>query len=928
MTPVPLELPLPPERPAPFRFPIIAASAPVILAVGIFVVTGSAFTLAFAALGPATAIAGYFDSRWSARKLRRRETTRFAIDRDRVGDEIERRHADERTRLFDASPDPARLVTHEGPDPHRWRGDGRSPILVVVGTASIPSMLPVDAPAARISGPPSDADRAIADLVDRARVLERAPMTVDARLGIGVTGPPAFARAIARGIAVQLARRLSPSHCWRSASSAPYDLWLDDLPHEAAAASLPGSVVEFGQKGEAVPLAIVAVAETPAHLPGACSIVLGVVDGQLRILSHPDADDRRPLHPLPVTEIEAAAWALRLSRDAAREGMTSPHALLPDAVELTPLLRPAEAGAVASLACEPGVDAGGSVTLDLVAHGPHAVIGGTTGSGKSELLIAWILAMAASRSPQHVSFLLIDYKGGATFAALARLPHTVGIITDLDAMMAARALDSLRAEVRHRERLLVASGARSIEQVDSLPRLVIVVDEFAAMLAELPDLHGLFADLAARGRSLGMHLVLCTQRPAGAVRDGVLANADLRVSLRVNNRADSSAVVGCDDAAGIPLTARGRGVLRLAGEAPRSVQFALASGSDVVLVTQRWSQSPSPRRPWCEPLPAVLKAAALPRDGIGCFGLVDLPSEQRQEPAIHSPEAEGALLVLGSPASGKSTALRALATGHPGVRVVPAEPDGAWDVIADLVAALDTPAPTATCVVLDDLDALVPRFTGEYRAAFVDLLARVLREGPGRGITALLSAQRITGESQGLATLVPGRLLLRHPSRQDFVIAGGEGGQFVAALPAGRGLWRGQWMQVVADPPPLPATGPTVAPLLDPRRARAIVTSRVAPLLARWPSAIALSDAGPELRSLALPGVTIVGDLDEWQSRWGAVAALRTQADIVLDGCTPADFRAITRSRQLPPPLAPGQCWQLNEDGSARRVRLDPPTRD
>jgi S-DNA-T family DNA segregation ATPase FtsK/SpoIIIE len=728
----------------------------VILAVGIFVVTGSAFTLAFAALGPATAIAGYFDSRWSARKLRRRETTRFAIDRDRVGDEIERRHADERTRLFDASPDPARLVTHEGPDPHRWRGDGRSPILVVVGTASIPSMLPVDAPAARISGTPSDADRAIADLVDRARVLERAPMTVDARLGIGVTGPPAFARAIARGIAVQLARRLSPSHCWRSASSAPYDLWLDDLPHEAAAASLPGSVVEFGQKGEAVPLAIVAVAESPAHLPGACSIVLGVVDGQLRILSHPDADDRRPLHPLPVTEIEAAEWALRLSRDAAREGMTSPHALLPDAVELTPLLRPAEAGDVASLACEPGVDAGGSVTLDLVANGPHAVIGGTTGSGKSELLIAWILAMAASRSPQHVSFLLIDYKGGATFAALARLPHTVGIITDLDAMMAARALDSLRAEVRHRERLLVTSGARSIEQVDSLPRLVIVVDEFAAMLAEHPDLHGLFADLAARGRSLGMHLVLCTQRPAGAVRDGVLANADLRVSLRVNNRADSSAVVGCDDAAGIPLTARGRGVLRLAGEAPRSVQFALASGSDVALVTQRWSQSPSPRRPWCEPLPAVLKAAALPREGIGCFGLVDLPSEQRQEPAIHSPEAEGALLVLGSPASGKSTALRALAAGHPGIRVVPAEPDGAWDVIADLVAALDSPASTATCVVLDDLDALVPRFTGEYRAAFVDLLARVLREGPGRGITALLSAQRITGESQGLATLVPG----------------------------------------------------------------------------------------------------------------------------------------------------------------------------
>ena len=286
------------------------------------------------------------------------------------------------------------------------------------------------------------------------------------------------------------------------------------------------------------------------------------------------------------------------------------------------------------------------------------------------------------------------------------------------------------------------------------------------------------------------------------------------------------------------------------------------------------------------------------------------------------------MLVLGSPASGKSTALRALVGSHPRVHVVPAEPDGAWDAIADLVTALDAPATTATCVVLDDLDAVIPRFAGEYRTAFVDSLARVLREGPGRGITAVLSAQRVTGESQVLAALVPGRLLLRHSSRQDFVIAGGEGSQFVATLPPGRGLWRGQWVHVVADPPALSAPGASTAPLLDPRRARAIITSRVAPLMARWPSAIALADAGPDLRSLALPGVTIVGDLDEWQSRWGAVAALRTQADIILDGCTPADFRAITRSRQLPPPLAPGQCWQLTEDGSARRARLDQPTRD
>ncbi|MFM9876971.1 MAG: FtsK/SpoIIIE domain-containing protein [Rhodoglobus sp.] len=970
-----VELPRPPEHPAPFRFPVIAAVAPVAVAVVIFAVTGSPFSLVFAALGPVTAVAGYLDSRLSARRLRRREGARFDADVAAAIGEIDRRHAGERTALYEVTPDPAQLVTHVGPDPHRWRSTGSSPILVAAGTGSVRSGLRVEPSTLIGAGALPETDRQLRELIARAVMLDAAPVVVDARLGIGLTGPRELCTAIARGLAVQLARALSPATHWRTSAPNPDECWFDDLPHDMVPRTVTGSFIEFGPKGESGAVAIVALGPTASSLPGACRIVMGIDESESRIVGHPDADQRRPVRPFPLSRVQAAQGAAGLARDAARQGITSPHARLPNAVGLATLLRPADHSDSRDLACEPAVAAlapsttgptttgpvptapttVGPLTLDLVRHGPHAVVGGTTGSGKSELLIAWVLAMAAARPPERVTFLLIDFKGGAAFTALARLPHTVGIITDLDASTAKRALDSLRAEVRYRERMMVDSGVRSIEELSSLPRLVIVVDEFAVMLADHPELHPLFSDLAARGRSLGIHLVLCTQRPAGVVREGVLANADLRVSLRVNNRADSSAVVGCDDAADIPLAARGRGLVKLADGPPREVQFALAAPADIDVVAERWAASPPPRRPWCEPLPTSMACAALgPTSSGPGFGLVDLPHQQRQEPAVHRPELHGSLLVLGSSGSGKSTTLRALARDRPGVRVIPAQLDAAWDAVAELVVGLDDygfndvvhhdvahndrapsqgpgwapgsgldPTPIPGLVVLDDLDALVPRFAGEYRAAFVDALVRLLREGPGRGITAVVSAQRISGELQTLASVVPGRLLLPHSSRQEFVLAGGDGARYLQSLPPGRGLWRDHWVQVVADPSQLPVVPRAVVSTLSTSRGRAIVTNRVAALLARWPDAVALAEADPDLTSAARSGATIVGDPDEWQSRWGAIAGLRAHAEIVLDGCTPADFRALTRSRQLPPPLVAGQCWRLNADGSATRIRLD-----
>ena len=137
-----------------------------------------------------------------------------------------------------------------------------------------------------------------------------------------------------------------------------------------------------------------------------------------------------------------------------------------------------------------GVTAAGPMRIDLATAGPHALVAGTTGSGKSELLRTLVASLALAHDPEHVNFVLVDYKGGSAFDAAERLPHTVGLVTDLDAGLADRALRCLEAELRHRERELRTLGAPDIERFrrlgGRLPRMLIVVDELAALARELP----------------------------------------------------------------------------------------------------------------------------------------------------------------------------------------------------------------------------------------------------------------------------------------------------------------------------------------------------------------------------------------------------------------------------------------------------------
>jgi len=264
-----------------------------------------------------------------------------------------------------------------------------------------------------------------------------------------------------------------------------------------------------------------------------------------------------------------------------------------------------------------GLTADGVVEVDLVRDGPHALIAGTTGSGKSELLRTLVASMAGSSSPAELTFVLVDYKGGSTFDACADLPHTVGVVTDLDDRLAERALTSLEAEIKRRERVLRNAGVDSLDAyrdrmrqrlpsradrrddqalgptepcrseraglsaqalMAPLPRLVVVIDEFAALAAELPQFLAALVGVAQRGRSLGIHLVLATQRPAGVVSDEIRANTNLRLALRLQDRSDAVDIVGDPEPSTFARGTPGRAMMRLGPGETIVFQTANSSG--------------------------------------------------------------------------------------------------------------------------------------------------------------------------------------------------------------------------------------------------------------------------------------------------------------------------------------------------------------
>jgi DNA segregation ATPase FtsK/SpoIIIE, S-DNA-T family len=432
------------------------------------------------------------------------------------------------------------------------------------------------------------------------------------------------------------------------------------------------------------------------------------------------------------------AWADRMARalapvrDVSRDDA---DAAIPSAARLLELLgmpdpdaRDIAAGwdrLGASTTAPIGVAADGPFTVDLRADGPHGLVAGTTGAGKSELLQTIIASLAVANRPDAMTFVLIDYKGGSAFKDCARLPHTVGMVSDLDGHLTQRALASLSAELKRREEMLLHAGAKDIEDywdtrrrrrdLDPLPRLVLIIDEFASMVAELPDFVAGLVGIAQRGRSLGVHLILATQRPAGVVSADIRANTNLRIALRVTDPEESSDVIDSPEAAFIAKSTPGRCYVRSGAAAPVAVQSARIGGrrpgSGPVEASARIVPVPWPvlgrplpsltraasddedmatdlsvlvdsiagaaaklgvpvqRSPWLPPLAEVValddlaiappaapgEVAAIP------YGLTDVPTRQAREPLTLDLANGGHVVVGGAARTGRSTVLRTIA---------------------------------------------------------------------------------------------------------------------------------------------------------------------------------------------------------------------------------------------------------------------------
>jgi S-DNA-T family DNA segregation ATPase FtsK/SpoIIIE len=743
----------------------LAAVLPALAGVALALATHSSQFLIFALMSPVVILGASLGDRLHWRRSRRRDAMGWRRREALARSEAAAGLRDEVVLRRRAAPDPAATRrTATAPGARLWerrRADADS-LTVRLGLAELPSAVQAR------RGP---------DVAPAGRVID-VPAGVDLRAGpLGVAAPTGIGHGILRWLLCQLAVRHSPVDLeialLLSEEAQPAYTWARWLPQvnghvaitpderralvghlsclveQRVAARRPDPsgwagpwivlVVDRigelgGQPGLAALLAAgpaagvtaICLDEHGGRLPASCvasAVSVGETGSRLRIAL---ADGTE--HAEVVADRVTGQWAEIVARALAPlvDSGGDSSDVLPQQCRLVDLLGVEDFNVAglrqqwtlsdgrAGTVLGAGVD--GSVAVDLVRDGPHALVAGTTGAGKSELLQSLVAGLAATHPPESISFVLIDYKGGAAFAECARLPHTVGLVTDLDAQLTERALRSLRCELSRREEMFAQRGAKDLDAYRAaappgamLGRLVLVVDEFAALAEELPDFVSGLVAIAQRGRSLGVHLVLATQRPGGVVSPEIRANTNLRIALRVCEPAESSDVIGTDRAAQLSRDTPGRALARV-GATLTEIQTARVGGlarlgslrdvtvaalgawrraaarpadgtdeadgtgggkTDLQLLVDalRGAAAESGReplpRPWLPALPALLPAGELPPAPHATsvvFGLLDLPDAQQQPPLQLDLELGGSILFTGGPRSGRTTALVTVAS--------------------------------------------------------------------------------------------------------------------------------------------------------------------------------------------------------------------------------------------------------------------------
>ena len=336
------------------------------------------------------------------------------------------------------------------------------------------------------------------------------------------------------------------------------------------------SIMEFlgGVEGDKLGFSLIYTTHQQANLPDNIDTVFlldNSSEGRLLLLEKELVERRLQLQCLNNVDLE---W---LARDLGilvhEQGMTS-H--IPSSItffDMYQIRNPEELQIVKRWKCNNSaktlsVPLGARAENDILelnlhekAHGPHGLVAGTTGSGKSEIVQSYILSLAVNYHPHEVGFLLIDYKGGGMANLFKDLPHLLGTITNLDGSESMRALASIKAEIGRRERIFGDAGVNSINAytdlykegavTEPLPHLFIISDEFAELKREQPEFMKELVSVARVGRSIGIHLILATQKPTGVVDDQIWANSRFKLCLKVQNEADSKEILKTPDAANI-----------------------------------------------------------------------------------------------------------------------------------------------------------------------------------------------------------------------------------------------------------------------------------------------------------------------------------------------------------------------------------------
>jgi S-DNA-T family DNA segregation ATPase FtsK/SpoIIIE len=781
-------LPKPPEKQQRRPLPILMAVAPLAMGAMLYFLTKQVYTLAMCGLSPIMAFGNWLSSRKEGRvsyatKLTQYNERKAAIERE-AKDALEA----ERIQKRDDCPDPATVLSiASGPRRRLWERRRTDPDYLVLraGTADQPSAVELtdptqeehrmkvfwDIPDAPVTIPlaqrgvlgvagPQDAPRALGRWIVAQAAVLHSPNDLQIWVLTDSTGQRSWdwTRWLPHCRGGDNATALIGNSADTTSTRITELLAIINERHQAGDGNRPVIftpdimvVFDGSRKLRSLPGAIQILREGPRvgvysicldadeRLLPAESQAVAVLEpnGLLRVqqMNARTTGGVRPDYVSPGWS-ERVGRGLAAVRDASDEESTvelPTSSRLLDVLRLEPptaemIARRWQAGGISTVAVI-GESYDGPFGIDLKRDGPHGLIAGTTGAGKSELLQTFVASLAAANRPDAMNFVLIDYKGGSAFKDCARLPHTVGMVSDLDGHLTQRALASLSAELKRREEILLHAGAKDIEDYNDtrrlrpdlglgpLPRLVLIIDEFASLVAELPDFVTGLVGIAQRGRSLGVHLILATQRPAGVVSADIRANTNLRIALRVTDPSESQDVIDVPDAAWISKSVPGRCFVRSGASGPVGVQSARIGGRRPGTVTRErvtvtvsaagWSDLGRPlpqtraaeatddgtmqtdlallvdaiadaarlsrfgpqRSPWLAPLPEIITlndVPPVPSRGDGevspaPFGIMDVPARQGREPMALDLAHGGHLVVAGAARTGRSTVLRTIA---------------------------------------------------------------------------------------------------------------------------------------------------------------------------------------------------------------------------------------------------------------------------